>query len=649
MKRVRLISMMIVLLFLLSGCSKGSVFWLCEECGKIASGDYCSKCGAVRVSGSEEQLTEVIQQKVEEIVDSGAGFQGVKYTYLHDKWGLYVAERLSQNIIKIERWWRFDAGEDGDPFTYQYDLCTIDIRDESTDFSWCDSSHSAFKVTLNDPQNYEWDEPLYVGFAKNINFTESNVLTTNGIVYSYRNDAWDHYVAIPLSETTYKIEVWGQFYAWADAEKLKYYYDYGIVCVDDESNDFKWLDEEKTAFTITMMDLENADWEEEKKVVFTTNKGFPESSAMNADKIYTYLRDPWDLYVATIVSPTVVRVEKWCRFYADDEEGDPFVYFYDISLDSERESFSWLDDSETAFSITMRDLENGEWNELSTVTFTIDSDFEEKYIKPLIEYAEKEEESENLNSSQSEDNSESEPNLSEESESSIDSDSSENTNEDNIITEDNFTYEIKDDKCILISYSGSESTIFISDTVKDYKVVEIGESAFEGNTYLEEVYIYADIERFGEKAFKDCVSLKMIEIPSTTKEIGAHAFEGCTSLKDVYVFGDPEIREYAFKNCVHLEQFDIPFETKEIGAHAFEGCTELKNVYFWGGETIGEYAFAGCVSIVDLYFSESLIIIQTHAFDGCSNLKSVEYWWGTNPIIEEGAFSNCPKLEGFSN
>ena len=90
---------------------------------------------------------------------------GKEFTCLYDKWDLYKAIQLSETTFKIENWGRFDAGEDGDPFKLDYDVCVISTADASTDFKWLDDTHTAFSITLHDEKNSYWEEECLVTFV----------------------------------------------------------------------------------------------------------------------------------------------------------------------------------------------------------------------------------------------------------------------------------------------------------------------------------------------------------------------------------------------------------------------------------------------------------------------------------------------------
>ncbi len=86
-----------------------------------------------------------------EIVESKSfGFQ-------YDRWDAYIASEVSENIVKIECWTRFIA-DDQTPFTYSYDVCTINTSNAEYEFEWLDDNHTGFIVKLDDKDNVHWEE-----------------------------------------------------------------------------------------------------------------------------------------------------------------------------------------------------------------------------------------------------------------------------------------------------------------------------------------------------------------------------------------------------------------------------------------------------------------------------------------------------------
>lgn len=292
-----------------------------------------------------------------------------EYTYMNDKWNLYRAYALSDSTIKIEKWSRFNAGEDGVPFAYESDICIIQVSNDLRDFAWTDDSHIAFTITMQDDDNGYWDEVRVTPFAVDAD-PESTPF------YSYQNDKWNWYKAYKLSDTTLRVERWSRFNAGEDGDPFKRERDICIIKTEDAANGFAWSDETHSAFTINMIDEDNGYWEEEIAAPFALD------SNEKTQRTLTYLHDRWDLYVATVLSDHTIIIENWSRFNSG-EDGDPFKREYHvmvINTTSGSSNFKWTDDALVAFTITMEDPRNSYWDETQNVTFTLD----ETLVRPTV-------------------------------------------------------------------------------------------------------------------------------------------------------------------------------------------------------------------------------------------------------------------------
>lgn len=84
--------------------------------------------------------------------------------YLHDKWDMYRATAVSDNVIKIDNWYRFNASEET-PFALDHAVLVIITDDGSTDFKWFDEAHTSFSVTMSDKENARFEEPSLALFT----------------------------------------------------------------------------------------------------------------------------------------------------------------------------------------------------------------------------------------------------------------------------------------------------------------------------------------------------------------------------------------------------------------------------------------------------------------------------------------------------
>lgn len=87
---------------------------------------------------------------------------GVCYWYENDDWHEYRAIPLSDNLLKIECWYR---GIAIGGFNYGYDVVVIDLNAPVMGFEWTDDEHTAFTITLQDAQNSDLKKGTFVAFT----------------------------------------------------------------------------------------------------------------------------------------------------------------------------------------------------------------------------------------------------------------------------------------------------------------------------------------------------------------------------------------------------------------------------------------------------------------------------------------------------
>ena len=95
--------------------------------------------------------------------DKGTNYnaKGTCYSYQSDDWHLYRAIPLTDEVMKIECWYRSMAISN---FHYGYDICVINLNNTSTDFEWTDDEHTAFTISIQDEENSELKKSTFVAF-----------------------------------------------------------------------------------------------------------------------------------------------------------------------------------------------------------------------------------------------------------------------------------------------------------------------------------------------------------------------------------------------------------------------------------------------------------------------------------------------------
>lgn len=193
--------------------------------------------------------------------------KGTTYTFGHDQFDLYFATAISNEIIKIEKWGKHLATDKS--FSLEYDVGAYEITDPTIGFTWLDDEHTAFCFILQDKSNTDYKKSQEIVFTISGVDGDTNKGTNYGedaVCFSYTNDDWNLYKAIPLTDTLIKIECWYRHFAIGN---FNYGYDVCVIDMGSNETDFEWTDDEHTSFTITLKDKNNSDLENGRFVVFT--------------------------------------------------------------------------------------------------------------------------------------------------------------------------------------------------------------------------------------------------------------------------------------------------------------------------------------------------------------------------------------------
>ncbi|MCR5725043.1 MAG: leucine-rich repeat domain-containing protein [Treponema sp.] len=135
-----------------------------------------------------------------------------------------------------------------------------------------------------------------------------------------------------------------------------------------------------------------------------------------------------------------------------------------------------------------------------------------------------------------------------------------------------YQYQLDADKTgwVLISYTGSASSVSVPSRYSGWDVVGIGDFAFYGNTSLTSVTIPATVKTVGELAFAECTNLASVAFTSGGSYVVDHgAFRDCTSLSSVNLTGVTALRASAFANCTSLTSVACPATLVYFGANCF--------------------------------------------------------------------------------
>ncbi|MBR2669861.1 MAG: leucine-rich repeat protein, partial [Solobacterium sp.] len=266
-------------------------------------------------------------------------------------------------------------------------------------------------------------------------------------------------------------------------------------------------------------------------------------------------------------------------------------------------------------------------------------------------------------------------------------------------TYNGFTYTLKDDNTITLTYyGGTSTTVTVPSSIYGNPVTEIGQDCFNSSSvrrvtiqngittisynafgYCEDltsISIPSSVTTIGDYAFENCISLASITLPSGVKTIGRGAFYYCSNLQTIVIPDSvTKIRENSFDYCTklitagsvgsganvqiaftdnirtdyqyafkYIESISIPNTITIIENSAFSGCQQLRSITLPTSiTTIGDYAFASCNSLVSVTIPNTVISLGKSVFSGCSSLETVNLPANLTEI-SDSMFYSCENL-----
>ncbi len=237
----------------------------------LGKGGSSDKSSSSESSGKTDSLTtnNVFDVIVPEVSNSATLDVGTEYAYMADAWNVYIAKAVSDNVVKVESWYKTSQSDKS--LKYRGDLGSFRIRDAENGFSWVDDSHTAFTLVIQDKNNSEVKKPTLVIFTINISDSDKYKGTDYDdsiACYTYVNDNWHTYRAIPLTDTLIKVECWYRTSA-GTFDKHCFAWDVGVIDTEKTATDFEWGGANHGAFTITMKDPANKSyWKEAQLTSF---------------------------------------------------------------------------------------------------------------------------------------------------------------------------------------------------------------------------------------------------------------------------------------------------------------------------------------------------------------------------------------------
>lgn len=202
------------------------------------------------------------------------------------------------------------------------------------------------------------------------------------------------------------------------------------------------------------------------------------------------------------------------------------------------------------------------------------------------------------------------------------------------------------------NYKGTGKSVRVLTIPADKAIMTIGEEAFRDNENVEVIVIPKGVSVIDDRAFRDCKNLKEIYFvdmdalrvkESSLTQISTDAFMGCTSLRKVdftncKVF---TVARTAFANCTALEEVVNMNAIGTMLEGAFMNCVSLRSADITDLHVAEGNIFAGCTSLESVTTGKTTAM-GTNMFLGCTSLASVTI---KNPVIPEGAFRGCTKLQ----
>ena len=114
-----------------------------------------------------------------------------------------------------------------------------------------------------------------------------------------------------------------------------------------------------------------------------------------------------------------------------------------------------------------------------------------------------------------------------------------------------FHYVIKDEKAVILAYTGHASAVVIPEKIFGYPVGRIEDDAFRGSA-VTSITVPDTVIEIGWFAFADCPNLTSVTLPSSVTSIGYGAFDGCHDLT-VYCPANSYAATYAISFALRIQ------------------------------------------------------------------------------------------------
>ncbi len=212
------------------------------------------------------------------------------------------------------------------------------------------------------------------------------------------------------------------------------------------------------------------------------------------------------------------------------------------------------------------------------------------------------------------------------------------------------SYQLSDDKTILLSWNGNETVIDLTKDTAFANVVRIETLAFKNNSRITEVVIPNTVTSIADATFSNCSNLKKCTLSENLTELPDALFLACAKLTTVNIpAGLTKVGNNVFNNCRALGNITLPNTVSHIGDAAFSQCKGFSTFTFPTSlQNLGQNAFDGCSNLTA--FTNTLptgvTVIKPYTFHDCKALTAITV---SNAVVEigEAAFKNTTALGDF--
>lgn len=211
----------------------------------------------------------------------------------------------------------------------------------------------------------------------------------------------------------------------------------------------------------------------------------------------------------------------------------------------------------------------------------------------------------------------------------------------------------------ILGYNGTDSKLYVPDTIDGKKVTVIGTNAYYDNNALSTVTIPEGVTEIGDYAFRYDLEIRRVSLPASLAKIGINPFASCAMLGEIalaegntafqLVDGVLYTKDGGTLICcpmgLNLTEYDVPEGTRVLADESVGNNTALARVSIPASvEKIGMYAFSNCYALEEIVIPEGVKSLGADAFYYCVKLASVTLPAGLTEMAAN-PFTTCTKLK----